>query len=99
MKVKDHYENLLTKLEEWTDLLAQQGPAALDNVMGQMHDAVGGYLDDVRELHPYMSVREKLQQVKDQLTKELGHEPTAETVASEMNMSDKVDVVERMLAL
>lgn len=99
MNVNEHYDNLLTRLEEWNDLLAAKGPSVLDKVMGEMHDAVGGYLDEVRLLHPALSIREKLQQVKKQLTKELGHEPTAETVASEMNMSDKVDIVERMLAL
>ena len=99
MNVKEHYDNLLTRLEEWNDLLAAKGPSVLDKVMGEMHDAVGGYLDEVRELHPMLSIREKLQQIKEQLTAETGAEPTAQTIADEMGIPQRAREIEVMLKL
>lgn len=97
----EHYQSLLGKLEAWVDELAQGGPDSLDAVCGRMHTYLEHYLEDLRPPadESIMSVREKLQQVRDQLTAETGAEPTAQTIADEMGIPQRSREIEAVLSM
>lgn len=101
MTREEHYQSLLGKLEAWNDELAQGGPDSLDAVCGRMHAYLQVYLEDLRPPadESIMSVREKLQQIKDQLIAETGAEPTAQTIADEMGIPQRSREIEVVLAM
>ena len=98
MDIDKEYNKLLTNLELWAETLATSGPKAVDDIMGEMYDAVNAYLDEVESTLPALSLKEKLLQVKKQLTHELGEEPSDETIANEMNLPGGVNTVKAVLA-
>lgn len=93
------YNQLLTNLELWAETLATRGPKAVDEVMGEMYDAVKTYADELEPRLPALSLKEKLLQVRKQLTHELGEEPSDEVIAREMKLPGGVDTVKAVLAL
>ena len=97
--MENKYDQLLTNLELWADTLATRGPKAVDEVMGEMYDAVKAYTDELEPRLPALSLKEKLLQVKKQLTHELGEEPSDEVIAKEMKLPGGVDTVKAVLAL
>jgi gas vesicle protein len=99
MDIDKKYEQLLTNLELWAETLATSGPKAVDDIMGEMYDAVKAYTDELEPRLPALSLKEKLLQVRKQLTKELGEEPSDEVLASEMNLPGGVDTIRTVLAL
>jgi hypothetical protein len=99
MDIDKKYEQLLTNLELWAETLATSGPKAVDDVMGEMYDDVKAYADELEPRLPALSLKEKLLQVRKQLTKELGEEPTDEVLASEMNLPGGVSTVRTVLSL
>jgi hypothetical protein len=101
MTREEHYQSLLGKLEAWNDELANGGPNSLDAVCGRMHTYLEHYLEDLRpkESDPVMSVRDKIEQIKNQLTAETGAEPTAETIADEMGLPGRVKEIKSILSM
>ena len=99
MDIDKEYDKLLTNLELWAETLATNGPKAVDDVMGEMYDAVKAYTDELEPSLPALSLKEKLLQVREQLTKELGEVPSDEVIASEMNLPGGVNTVRTVLAL
>ena len=96
------YNQLLTKLEFWTNTLATRGPKAVDEVQDDMNQYLEKAADEdyaeFKELHK-VSLKEKLLHVKKQLTHELGEEPSDEVIAKEMKLPGGVDTVKAVLAL
>ena len=98
MDIDKTYDRLLAQLEAWTESLATQGPEAVDSVRDRMHEYLEGLMDAEYDAVK-VSLKEKLLQVKNQLTEELGKEPSDEVIASEMNLPGGVDTVRAVLKL